>query len=389
MNLKTPFTYEEKKVLVALLSCEWIGRKTLLKLVSFSKINHLSLSEFWTQPTLCSDTFRLSERQLASVQLFKNKYSIDGYLNYLSSKNISVIFEQDSLYPPLLRQIEDRPLLFFAKGKLSFVCDLPIAVVGSRGMTSYGQSVTEKIVGELISYQAQIISGGMYGIDSQAHQVCLDKGGETVCILGYGFDYYYPLSHRSFLESILDRGGTLLTEFAPSVVPKPGNFPVRNRIVAGMSLGTLVVEAALKSGSLITAHLAAEYGREVFAVPGPISNPFCEGTKELINEGAKLISSGAEIIEELQHHYRQLVIPENQKNSYNQSIKIDQKELLKSISFESATHQTVYQTLQSQTVTTDELCRMIQLPVAQLSCVLTDLELEGMIEKSGEGWRIR
>ncbi len=382
-------TYDDKRVLTALLSCDGIGPKTIEHLLNFLWQSHFALMEFWDEPKLCSDNFRLSERQLIGIENFKKKYSIHNYLNELSDKNIKVIFPDELLYPPLLQQIPDYPVMLFVKGNLDFIHDFPIAVVGSRSMTEYGQMATDLIVSQLVSVGAQIISGGMYGIDTQAHQSCLKYGGPTVCVLGYGFDYAYPETHQLFFEELLQQGGTILTEFAPTVSPKPGNFPRRNRIVAGMSLGTVVIEAAKKSGSQITARLAAEYGREVFAVPGSITNPYTEGTKILINEGAKLVSSATDILEELHQHYTSLPVFDSHKNVLSLPTKNDQIEQKNLPEFSSDHHKQLFVILKSQSHTTDELCQMLQLPFVQLSPLLTELELEGLIENRGEVWQCK
>ena len=382
-------TYQDKSVITALLSCDGIGPKTIQHLFQFINDHQLCSLDFWNEPKLYSEKFRLSEHQLAGINEFKNNYSINSYLQYLSSKEINRVFPDEPLYPPLLLQIPSPPAMLFVKGNLDFVHDFPVAVVGSRSMTTYGKTATELIVSQLVSIGAQIVSGGMYGIDTQAHLTCLAQHGQTVCVLGYGFDHCYPDTHQAFFEELLEKGGTIITEFAPSVVPKPGNFPQRNRIVAGMCLGTVVVEAAKKSGSQITARLAAEYGREVFAVPGDITNPYAEGTKALINEGATLISSAADIVSELQQNYENLATTITDKNILNTTNFTDEKEQNKVEKFESQHHQRLYQLLHTHPQTTDELCQMLQLPFVSLSLLLTDLELEGLIENTGEVWQCK
>lgn len=174
-----------------------------------------------------------------------------------------------------------------------------IAVVGTRHVTDYGRKVTYSLARDLATAGFTIVSGFMYGVDAIAHGAAIDAGGKTIGVLGFGFDYMYPKSHASLAKRMLETGNTLVTEFEPEVPAMPQNFPRRNRIVSGLCLGVVVTEAAKNSGSMITARLAVEQGREVFAVPGPIDSLYSEGTKELINLGAKLVTNVSDIVDEL------------------------------------------------------------------------------------------
>lgn len=177
-----------------------------------------------------------------------------------------------------------------------------IAVVGTRRVTPYGRRVTEKLTRELVDAGFVIVSGLMYGVDTVAHETCIARGGTTIAVLGYGFDApYFPTSAAGVANKILMSGGCLISQFEPGVRAIPQNFPQRNQTIVDLSLGVLVTEATPKSGSLLTARLAGECGKEVFAVPGPIDSPYSEGTKELVNLGAKLVSSIRDIVDEL--HY--------------------------------------------------------------------------------------
>jgi DNA processing protein len=156
--------------------------------------------------------------------------------------------------------------------------------------------VTAELVKAMVEQQFMIVSGFMYGVDAIAHQTCLDHLGKTIAVIGFGFEHLYPKSHRVLYQQLLDKEGLILSEYLPNVQARPEHFPARNRIVAGLSLGVLVVEAAVDSGSKITAQYAGEYGREVFAVPGSIYSKYSEGTKELINSGATLVTSANDIL---------------------------------------------------------------------------------------------
>lgn len=212
---------------------------------------------------------------------------------------ITTIKTNDERYPHLLSQIDDPPTILYVKGNLELNAGPAIAVVGTRRITPYGLEATKFFTRGLVKMGFTIVSGFMYGVDAQAHISALEVGGRTIGVLGFGFDYMYPASHRSLAARMLSEGQTLISEYPPQTKPHPKNFPARNRIVSGMSLGVLVIEAAPKSGSKITARLAAEQGREVFAVPGPFSSVYSEGTKELVNLGAKLVTCVDDIMDEL------------------------------------------------------------------------------------------
>ncbi|MBI2342316.1 MAG: DNA-protecting protein DprA [Deltaproteobacteria bacterium] len=215
----------------------------------------------------------------------------------MKSKSITIA---ESAYPYLLRQIYDPPKSFNLLGELpDFGKNPPVAVVGSRKPTEYGRENAEKLASVLASAGFTIISGLAYGIDSIAHKACLENKGLTVAVLGSGFDNIYPKTHKKLAEKIIETGGAVITEFDDDMAPLARNFPVRNRIISGLSLGVVVVEAAVDSGTLITAKLAMEHGRDVFAVPGLVGNVNSAGTHSLIRDGATLIESAQDVIDAL------------------------------------------------------------------------------------------
>ena len=280
-----------------------IGRQTLLKILKLSQLHGLTLAQVWRskQPP---NFFNLSPRQRDGIKLLKKKYSLSSYAQMLAEQEISLIAYGDINYPFLLKQIDDPPLLLYTKGRNLLVKETinrAVAVVGTRQITEYGKVATSKIVSELVDLDLLIVSGFMYGVDLQAHLQAIKKQGKTIGVLGYGFNYCYPKSISSFREYFLAQGGMLISEFAPDVAVRPENFPIRNRIVAGLSLGVVVIEAGLKSGSHITAGCALDGGRTVFALPGSIFSQFSEGTKWLVNQGAVLVSSGQDIWDNLRN----------------------------------------------------------------------------------------
>ena len=216
----------------------------------------------------------------------------------IESLRDSTVTLDDSGYPALLREIIDPPLALHVRGDLSLVERPCVAIVGSRRATPYGVNVAKRLAGDLVSAGAVIVSGLARGIDAAAHEAALETGGTTIAVLGTGIDVVYPRSHTRLFRRIAE-AGLIVSEFAPGTPPMPENFPIRNRVISGLSSGTVIVEATTRSGSLITARMAAEQGREVFAVPGSIFSDRSEGTHRLIQYGAKLVHDGDDIFDEL------------------------------------------------------------------------------------------
>ncbi len=212
----------------------------------------------------------------------------------------------DRDYPRLLGQIPDPPLILTVWGQLCAEDGLALAIVGSRRATPYGLDACRRLSRELATAGLTIVSGLARGIDAEAHRGALDAGGRTIAVLGSGLENLYPREHRRLAERIA-ANGAILTEFPPDEPPRAQNFPRRNRVITGMTLGTLVVEAAQKSGSLVSARLALDQNREVFAVPGPIGSKNREGVHALIRDGARLVTVGKDVIEELRPEVRALL----------------------------------------------------------------------------------
>lgn len=218
-------------------------------------------------------------------------------LERIQQSDVQVITMLDDLYPPLLKTLYDPPSVLFVRGTLPNPARKHLAVVGSRKHSSYGKDVTRLLIEPLTRAGVVIVSGLAYGIDACAHEVCLDGEGTTVAVLGSGVDHesIYPSGNRALASQILAHGGALVSEFPLGTSPLKHHFPIRNRIIAGLCEGTLVIEATLKSGSLITARAALEAGREVYAVPGPIHSPLSEGPNNLIKMGATPVTTASDI----------------------------------------------------------------------------------------------
>ncbi|HFB67112.1 MAG TPA: DNA-protecting protein DprA, partial [Aeromonadales bacterium] len=218
-------------------------------------------------------------------------------LDWLGDDKHIVTFEQPQ-YPSLLREITDPPLLLYVQGNVSVLNSPQLAIVGSRNPTAQGKNNAEEFASALSQSGMVVTSGMALGIDAAAHEGALKSHQPTIAIMGTGLDRVYPARHRDLAHRISEQGA-LVSEFAIGTGVKPGHFPKRNRIISGLSLGVLVVEAAIKSGSLITAKLAMDQGREVFAIPGSIHNPLARGCHLLIRDGAKLVETANDVVEEL------------------------------------------------------------------------------------------
>lgn len=239
-----------------------------------------------------------SESQISRILDKNSTKDLTQYLKKVRIKGAEIITDVDDDYPESLRVIDDRPMVLYIKGSLVKEDAIAIGIVGSRKATSYGKWACEKTSGNLARLGVTIISGLATGIDTYAHRAALDAGGRTIAVLGCGVDVIYPQKNRVLYEEI-PTAGALISELPLETQPLPHHFPMRNRIISGMSLGIAVIEAQEKSGSLITASYAASQGKDVFAVPGNINSIYSSGTNLLIKDGAKPLLNIEDIIEEI------------------------------------------------------------------------------------------
>ncbi|MBI3802362.1 MAG: DNA-protecting protein DprA [Nitrospirae bacterium] len=240
----------------------------------------------------------VSEEVAREICTFNAFDQVDLELEKISAEGISLLSIQDPDYPPLLAAIHDPPPLLYIKGQLGEADPYPIAVVGTRHPTHYGKTVGDRLCRDMAEQGMTIVSGFARGIDAVAHKAALAAKGRTIAVLGSGIDQMYPPEHQALSVEIAEQGA-VISEFPMGSPPEAYHFPQRNRIISGLSLGCLVVEAARDSGSLITARLALEQGREVFAVPGSIGSEMSRGTHQLIRSGAKLVEGIDDILEEV------------------------------------------------------------------------------------------
>jgi DNA processing protein len=283
-----------------------------------------------------------------------------------------IICWSDARYPALLKEIPDPPPLLFVEGETSALSQPQLAIVGSRKATPSGLETTRQFASALSQHGLGVTSGLALGIDASAHIGCLDAQGITTAVLGNGLDKIYPARHQSLADEIIEKG-VLVSEFPPGTPPLAQNFPRRNRIISGLSLGVLVVEAAVRSGSLITARLAGEQGREVFAIPGSIHNPLARGAHRLLRDGATLVEQIDDILNEL-GPLAALVgtaAATSAQKSVRPAIGAEQQFLLDCMGFDP--------------VDTDTLVARSQLTTERVSSMLLLLELQGNIAALGGG----
>ncbi len=285
---------DDLKYWLALKSIPGVGNAAFLSLIErFGSPSNVFSADV---PTLCTAA-AISGKQAHAIASFKSWDRVLRQLDELEKKGIRILTCLDTLYPPNLLNIYDRPVFLYVLGTL-LKEDVNMAVIGSRRASAYGKYTTERFSRELALSGMTVVSGMARGIDSCAHRGALSVSGRTVAVLGCGLDVIYPPENKSLFAEI-SQNGALVSEFPPGTQPMPFHFPSRNRIISGMSYGVLVVEAGEKSGSLITARLALEQGRDVFAIPGSIDSSASRGSNSLIKQGAKLVESVDDILEEL------------------------------------------------------------------------------------------
>lgn len=289
-------------------------------------------------------------------------------LDYLEELAGKLISRDDERYPPLLREIEDPPPLLFALGEISRRDELAVALVGSRKRTGYGEMVAQRLAGELVRRGFTIVSGLAPGIDTDAHRAALEAGGRTIGVLACGIDINYPAQNAALREEMAG-AGAVISEFALGCEPRRSTFPQRNRIISGISLGTIVIEAPTKSGALITARLAGEQGREVFAVPGNITSPVSRGCHRLLRDGATLVETAEDVVEGLGIMLQ--AVPEREP----------EKELQRKLDDLPADQLKVLEALSHQPRNIDNIAEDCRLSSPQVSSALMLLEVKGLVKR--------
>jgi DNA processing protein len=355
---------DAREALVALNMIEGVGPVRVRQL----------LEQFGQAPAVlgasCSQLLRvqgIGEETAHAIAAWEKTIDLAGELKRIQDFGCRILVQTDEDYPHLLRQIYDPPIVLYLKGRLTEKDKNSVAVVGSRLTTHYGLEVARKLSYQLAYLGVTVVSGGARGIDTAAHQGALAAKGRTVAVLGTGINFVVPPENAALFERVA-AGGALLTQFPFNRSPDRQSFPIRNRIVAGMTLGTVVVEANLTSGALITANMAVDCGRQLFAVPGRIDSPRSKGCHDLIKKGAKLCESAEDILSEFEY-----LFPPANRQSAEQAI-------LPAIEL-APNEQKVYDALGQDEACMDEVVRRSGLPASAVSVALLSLEMKRMVRQ--------
>jgi DNA processing protein len=323
-----------------------------------------SPEEAWKAPAADLYAVNLPQKSIESLITTRKEIDPEEIFEKITSNGIQIITRDDPEYPERLACIDQPPPVLYCRGTIKPEDRWSVALVGTRRVTSYGRQVTEQLATYLARNGITVVSGLARGVDGTAHQAVLNNGGRTIAILGSGLDQIYPPEHRALAEKIIENGA-IISDYFPDTPPDAANFPPRNRIIAGLSLATVVIEAGEKSGALITATFAAEQGREVFAVPGPIYAPQSKGTNRLISEGAQPMLSPEDILEALnlkkvdQYKQASLLLP------------VDELE------------EKLLGILDLEPVYIDDIQSRSGYPVEKVAAALTMMELKGMVRQIG------
>jgi DNA processing protein len=306
----------------------------------------------------------LDGRVAARIVSERANVSPDSEMERLARHNITALTWHNEAYPQRLKEIHDPPPVLYVRGELGDAIEWSVAVVGTRRPTAYGRQAAEELSYALAANSICVVSGLARGVDAIAHRAALDAGGRTVAVLACGLDIVYPPEHAKLALEIAERGA-LVSDYPPGTQPRGDYFPRRNRIMSGLSLGVLVVEGDVKSGAMITARLAIEQNREVFAVPGSIFSPQSRGTNGLIKDGAKTVLKVEDVLEEL----NLTMVPQQME--------------LKEIVPTTDTEASLIRHISRDPVHIDDVCRGSGLPIATVSSVLAMLELKGLVRQMG------
>jgi DNA processing protein len=354
----------DSKYWVAISQFSKIGPARFKKIYSYFS----TMQEAWQASILDLQKCGLEENIAEEFVLIRKEIEPDNEIEKLNQENIQVITIKDNNYPEILKEIFTPPALLYLKGEIKNLnSNFNLAVVGTRKISNYGRQITPELVKPLAQNGFTITSGLALGVDALAHQSALDVEGKTIAVLGSGLDQksIYPSSNRYLAQKILDKQGTIISEFPINTLPLKHHFPARNRIISGLCLGTLIIEAGESSGATITAYNALEQNREVFAVPGSLFNQNSIGTHKLIQKGAKLVTSHHDILEELN-------LQEVKSFVSNQKILPETKE--EKIIIDNLTHEPTH---------IDQIIKQTNLPTSQISSTLSMMEMKGMVKNLG------
>jgi DNA processing protein len=351
---------DEKKYWVGFNHVKGIGAVRFQRLLDHFK----DLALAWNATESELRNVGIGDKALANLLLFRRQHNLDQLYEEILKKGIEIVITTDPTYPQHLKQISNPPPVLYVRGKILEDDFRSIAVVGTRKVTAYGKNVVRELGNILAQNHITLISGLARGVDSEAHQAILNAGGRTIAVLGCGVDIIYPPENQQLAKQVMENGA-LISDYAPGTQPEGINFPPRNRIIAGLSMATIVVEAGLRSGALITASFAADQGKDVFAVPGSIYAPQSKGTNKLIFDGAHPLIQFESIFEILDLENVQF------QSKIQREIPADETELL------------ILKILQNESLHIDDLQAISGLPIERISSALVFLELKGFVKNTG------
>jgi len=346
----------------------WVGF-SFIPSIGRVRLNRLethfgNLEDAWNAAPTELTRAGLDDKVVRAIVSWRPRVALDAEMEKLERCGVRALTWHDPGYPSRLKEIHDYPPVLYVQGSLIPADEWCLAVVGTRRATAYGRQAAEEIVADLAGSSITVASGLARGIDTIARRSALDAGGRSIAVFACGLDTVYPIENVGLTRRIAQQGA-LVSEYPLGTRPKPEYFPRRNRIMSGISLGVLVVEAGPTSGALITANLALEHNREVLAVPGSVFSPASQGTNRLIQEGAKLVRDYRDVLEEL--------------NLGAVAQQIEMKEILP----ESDTESALLKQLSAEPAHIDEVCRASGLPVSTVSSALAMMELKGMVRTVG------
>ncbi len=346
----------------------WMGF-TLVKGIGAARLQML-LSHFgdvetaWGAAPAALKAAGLSEKLAERLVQVREKADLDRLLEQTLANGIQVLTWEDPAYPPLLKEIDQPPPVLYLRGEITDEDAWAVAIVGTRRVSPYGRQVTEEIASFLAANGVTVVSGLARGVDAIAHAAALKNGGRTLAVLGSGVDRIYPPENRQLAEKMTSQGA-VISDYPPGTPPEGPNFPPRNRIISGLSRAVIVIEAGETSGALITAGFAVEQGREVFAVPGNILAPQSKGANKLIQDGARPLLSGRDVLDALNLA---------QVGEHRQARKILPSDPTEARLLEALSHEPVH---------VDDIRSQTGLPIEQVSAALTLMELKGMVRQVG------
>jgi len=349
----------------------WLALKLIPRLASHKKLSLVELFGIKQlfHPSQELSSLSLTQKQVTAIRV-PDWQKISHIIDASQRCESTIIPITDSRYPSQLKQVYDPPLILFVQGNIALLNQQQIAMVGSRNASINGRENAFEFA-QLLAKAGMVVTSGLaLGIDGAAHKGTLAVNGKTIAVVATGLDQMYPARHRLLAKNILDNGGAIISEFVPGTPPKPGHFPKRNRIISGLSIGVLVVEATIKSGSLITARYAIEQNRDVFAMPSTINNPQAKGCHWLIKQGAKLVDEIADIVDEIE------LLPEN---SLNLTISMEKKPTSGKSDKQNLFNDSLLASVGYEITPVDIVVSRSKLPIDVVLTRLTMLELKGLV----------